>query len=139
MKISARNILKCKVESLTPGAVNEEVVLKLPNGAKITSIITKNSALNLNLKQNDEVFAIIKSSSIMFGLGELKISARNVLKGKIVSIKKGEVNVEACLDLGDGEIITGIITLNSVKKLDLKVGDDASAIVKSSEVMVGVE
>ena len=50
MKISARNILKCKVESLTPGAVNEEVVLKLSNGAKITSIITKNSVSNLNLK-----------------------------------------------------------------------------------------
>ncbi|MCZ6117340.1 TOBE domain-containing protein [Campylobacter ureolyticus] len=139
MKISARNILKCKVESLTPGAVNEEVVLKLLNGAKITSIITKNSALNLNLKPNDEVFAIIKSSSIMFGLGEIKISARNVLKGKIVSIKKGEVNAEVCLDLGDGEIITGIITLSSVKKLDLKAGDEASAIIKSSEVMVGVE
>ena len=139
MKISARNVLKCKVESLTPGAVNEEVVLKLSNGAKITSIITKSSVSNLNLKLGDEVFAIIKSSSIMFGLGEIKISARNVLKGKIVSIKKGEVNAEVCLDLGDGEIITGIITLNSVKKLDLKVGDEASAIVKSSEVMVGVE
>ena len=137
MKISARNLLKCKVESLTPGAVNEEVVLKLSNGSKITSIITKNSVSNLKL--GDEVFAIIKSSSIMFGLGELKISARNVLKGKIVSIKKGEVNAEVCLDLGDGEIITGIITLNSVKKLDLKVGNEASAVIKSSEVMVGVE
>lgn len=41
MKISARNMLKCKVENLTPGAVNEEVVLKLSNGTKITSIITK--------------------------------------------------------------------------------------------------
>jgi molybdopterin-binding protein len=67
MKISARNILKGKVKSIVPGMVNSEVVIELPGGAEITSIITKSSAENLKLKEGSDVYAIIKASSVMIG------------------------------------------------------------------------
>ncbi|WP_410509288.1 TOBE domain-containing protein [Methanosarcina hadiensis] len=65
MKISARNVLKGKVKSITHGAVNSEVVVELPGGTEITSIITKNSVEKLGLKEGNEVYAVIKSTSVM--------------------------------------------------------------------------
>lgn len=65
MKISARNVLKGKVKRIVHGAVNSEVVVELPGGGEITSIITKNSAENMNLKEGHEVYAVIKATSVM--------------------------------------------------------------------------
>lgn len=65
MKISARNVLKGKVKSITHGSVNSEVVVELSGGTEITSIITKNSVEKLGLKEGHEVYAIIKASSVM--------------------------------------------------------------------------
>lgn len=65
MKISARNVLKGKVKSITHGAVNSEVVVELPGGTEITSIITKSSAEKLGLKEGNEIYAVIKASSVM--------------------------------------------------------------------------
>ena len=65
MKISARNVLKGKVKHITPGAVNTEVILELPGGAEIVSIITKHSAEALDLAEGREVYAVIKASNVM--------------------------------------------------------------------------
>ncbi|MCC4765960.1 MAG: molybdopterin-binding protein [Methanosarcina vacuolata] len=67
MKLSARNVLKGKVKSIVTGMVNSEVVIELPGGAEMTSIITKASAENLKLKEGSEVYAIIKASNVMIG------------------------------------------------------------------------
>ena len=68
MKISARNILKGRIKAVKPGAVNTEIVIELPGGAEIVSIITKESADNLGLALGKEVYAIIKASNIMIGV-----------------------------------------------------------------------
>jgi molybdopterin-binding protein len=68
MKISARNILKGKVKKITPGSVNSEVVLELPGGQEITSIITKKSVENLGLAVGKPAYAVIKSSEVMIGV-----------------------------------------------------------------------
>ncbi len=68
MKISARNMLKGKVKSITPGAVNSEVVIELPGGQEIVSVITNGSADSLKLATGKEVYAIIKSSNVMIGV-----------------------------------------------------------------------
>jgi molybdate transport system regulatory protein len=67
----------------------------------------------------------------------MQISARNQIKGKIKSIKLGEVMAEVVIELGTGEEIVSAITRGSVESLDLKVGDDAVAIIKSTEVIIG--
>ena len=68
MKISARNLLNGRVKELTMGAVNAEVVVELPNGMEIVSIITKHSAESLGLEVGKEVIAVVKASDVMIGL-----------------------------------------------------------------------
>ncbi|MHC5307253.1 TOBE domain-containing protein [Bartonella sp. LJL80] len=68
----------------------------------------------------------------------MRISARNVLKGKIVEIKKGATTAHVRLDVG-GSIVTASITNESVDDLQLVVGKDAAAVIKSSDVMIAVE
>ena len=68
MKISARNILKGKVKTIKTGAVNDEIVVELPGGAEIVSIITKSSAEGLGLAPGKEVYAIIKASNVIIGV-----------------------------------------------------------------------
>ncbi|CAG0978511.1 Molybdenum-pterin-binding protein 2 [Gammaproteobacteria bacterium] len=65
MKISARNVLKGTVKSVTHGAVNSEVVVQLPGGAEVVSIITRTSAENLGLAVGKEVYAVVKASNVM--------------------------------------------------------------------------
>ena len=68
MKLSARNILKGKVKSILVGAVNDEVVLELPGGIEVVSVITKASAVSLGLKVGAEAYAVIKASSVMLAV-----------------------------------------------------------------------
>ena len=68
MKISARNILKGKVVKIIHGAVNSEVIIELPGGTRLVSIITNNSVENLGLTEGKEAYAIIKASNVMVGI-----------------------------------------------------------------------
>ncbi len=68
----------------------------------------------------------------------MKFSARNQLKGKITSVKKGPVSTEVVIDVNGIEVVSSI-TSGSCEALDLKVGDEAFAIIKASSVMVGKE
>lgn len=67
MKTSARNFIKCRVREIHQGIVSAEVVLELPDGQQIVSIITKNSVEELELKPGMPVNAIVKASSVMIG------------------------------------------------------------------------
>jgi molybdopterin-binding protein len=69
----------------------------------------------------------------------MKISARNQLKGKIKAVKPGSVMAEIVVELPDGQEIVSAITLTSAQDLNLRVGDDIVAIIKSTEVMIGKE
>jgi len=68
----------------------------------------------------------------------MKISARNVLEGKIVSINLGATTAHVRIDVG-GTIVTASITNEAVADLGLEVGKKASAVVKASDVMVAVD
>ncbi|MFX0071990.1 MAG: molybdopterin-binding protein [Candidatus Hermodarchaeota archaeon] len=68
-EISARNVLKGKVKRVTHGKINSEIVIELPGGIELTSIITRLSAERLQLKEGKEVAAIIKSTNVMLATG----------------------------------------------------------------------
>jgi len=68
----------------------------------------------------------------------MKISARNRLKGKIIEVKKGTTTAHVKIDVG-GQIVTAAITNESVDELKLAAGQSAYAIVKASDVMVGID
>jgi len=67
----------------------------------------------------------------------MEISARNKMKGTIDEITLGSVMAKVKINIGNGNIISSVITIESVADLKLKVGDEVYAIVKSTEVMIG--
>ncbi|HOP14495.1 MAG: TOBE domain-containing protein [Lentimicrobium sp.] len=69
----------------------------------------------------------------------MKISARNQIKGVITEIKPGVVTARVILDIGGGNRLSSVITMESVQELNLKPGDVVYAIIKSTEVMIGKE
>jgi molybdate transport system regulatory protein len=69
----------------------------------------------------------------------MRLSARNQLSGTILSIKEGVITAEVVVSLSGGEELVSVITMESVKSLGLKVGDQVKAIVKSTEVMIAVD
>jgi molybdopterin-binding protein len=69
----------------------------------------------------------------------MKLSARNVLKGKVVSVDKGKVTAVVRVDIGGGNVVTSSITIAALEELRLKKGSDVHAIIKASEVLLGVE
>ena len=67
----------------------------------------------------------------------MKLSARNQLEGKIVDVRKGQTTAHVRIEVGNGIVITASITNEAVDDLGLKVGDDAVAVIKASDVMIG--
>jgi molybdopterin-binding protein len=68
----------------------------------------------------------------------MKISARNVLKGRITEVKKGATTTHVLIDIG-GSVVTSSITNEAADELKLARGQSASAVIKASDVMVGVD
>jgi len=66
----------------------------------------------------------------------MRLSTRNQLKGTVKEIKRGSVNGEVTVDIG-GQMMTSSITLSSIDRLALKVGDAVVVIVKATDVMIG--
>ena len=68
----------------------------------------------------------------------MRISARNRLKGRIVEVRKGQTTAHVRIDV-NGTIVTAAITNEAVDELGLKVGQEAYAVVKASDVMIGID
>jgi len=88
MKIGARNMLAGTISKVTFGAVNAEVMLTLEGGGEVAAIITNDSAKHLGLKECLRAYAILKASWLILGKGldPKKLSARKMLRGKIVRV-----------------------------------------------------
>ncbi len=67
----------------------------------------------------------------------MQLSARNQLEGKITNVEKGAVMANIKIEIADPNVITAVITKESVEKLGLSEGDDVTAIIKSTEVIIG--
>ena len=69
----------------------------------------------------------------------MKLSARNQFQGTVVEIQDGAVNGVVKIDIGGGNVISAVITMASIRELGLEVGGKACAVIKASNVMVGVD
>jgi molybdate transport system regulatory protein len=139
MKTSARNQLAGKVTKVTRGAVNDEIELGLPGGQTIVAVVTHESTEALNLKEGSEAVALIKASWVMLMEDtNVKLSARNQLRGTVVSVTKGAVNSEVTLTVDGSTTIVSVITNQSADTLGLAQGQKAVAVIKASSVIIGV-
>ena len=141
MKISARNQLKGTVSAVSEGAVNGIVTIDL-GSTQIKADITMEAIKDLGLKEGMDAVAIVKASNVMFAAGTERvagISARNQIAGIVASVKKGAVNGHVAIETADGARIMGSITNEAIDELGLAEGGKALAIVKATDVIVGVE
>ena len=88
---------------------------------------------------NNTVFVCYNTETIKKGGNYMKLSARNQLKGKVVSIEKGAVNGIVRIELKGGDVITSTISMGAIGELGLEVGKEAYAVIKATSVMVGVD
>lgn len=138
MKTSARNQFAGPVVAVKEGVVDTEVTLELSPTLQLTAIVTRESAEEMDLRPGRDMLAFVKASSILLLVGEdQRISARNRFTGTVTRIQQGPVNAEVTLTLPGGRhVITAVITDDSVKRLDLVVGQSATAVFKASAVFL---
>ncbi|HEY4167544.1 MAG TPA: TOBE domain-containing protein [Reyranella sp.] len=140
MRTSARNALRGVIAAITPGEVNSEVTLRLGGDVEITAILTRRSVEDLQLAPGKPAIALIKSSFVILAKGDnVRTSARNQIAGVVSSHEDGAVNSEVGLDIGGGKTLTATITLESARGLDIKVGENVTALVKAPHVILAVE
>lgn len=140
MKISARNLFKGTISRLQPGAVNAEVAISLGGNDQLVAVVTMESLKSLELVEGAEVLAIVKAPWVLLMSDDsgIRLSARNQLRGTVKSIEAGSVNSEVVLTLDGGTEITSIVTREAVTELGLKPGAPATAVIKASNVILGV-
>ena len=140
MKLSARNVLSGTVTKISRGAVNAEVVLDLKGGPAVTAVITNGAVDSLGLKEGMAASAIIKASSVIVGtdLHDAKVSARNIMCGTVARVVDGPVSAEVDIEIGGGNTVSAVITHESAKNLGLKAGGHACALIKASNVIIGI-
>ncbi|MGX2038885.1 TOBE domain-containing protein [Methylocaldum sp. MU1018] len=140
MKASARNQFFGTVTDIHTGAVYAEVTVTLKGGDTIVSSITIESAQSLDIKNGDDVLALVKAPQVMIvkDFGGYRLSARNQLKGTVKRVQKGAVNSEVVIELAGGDSVAATITNESVESMALREGDSACALFKAGSVMLGV-
>lgn len=139
MKISARNQLEGTIVNVKEGAVNGVVSIEVGDET-VKADITMESIKDLGLQNGKKAWAVVKATSVMFATDKIAgLSARNQLSGTVVEVKEGAVNGHVSIELAGGARVSGSITNEAIESLGLKEGGKAVAIVKASDVMVGVE
>lgn len=137
--ISARNKIKGTIREVKEGAVNGIVKLETPKGHKVSATISMEAIRDLGLKAGKEATAVIKATEVMMANDFLKISARNQFRGKITEILPGAVNAIVKLDVDAEFGLSSTISLEAVKELSLKEGEEAVAVIKATSVMISVD
>lgn len=72
-------------------------------------------------------------------MGEMRISARNQIRGTVTAVKHDAVEAQVTMDIGGGQSMVSVITADSLANLGIRVGSKVVAIVKADNVMLGVE
>ncbi|HRQ81868.1 MAG TPA: TOBE domain-containing protein [Azospirillaceae bacterium] len=140
MKTSARNALRATVAAVREEDVGAEVSLDVADGVSLTSVITRDSLKELGLFPGRPCTALIKSSFVLFAVGEGGIvSARNRIPGVVARREDGKINAEIVLDIGGGKTLTGVVMTSSADELDLTPGRAATALIEPAHVILAVE
>jgi molybdate transport system regulatory protein len=102
-------------------------------GAKLTDL---GRSLLEEYRQVESYLSMVLSERSGLEVKALKLSARNQFKGKVVTVEKGVITAKVKVQVTMPVTITAVITKDAVEDLDIKVGDEVEAIVKSTEVMI---
>ncbi|HNT39673.1 MAG TPA: TOBE domain-containing protein [Rubrivivax sp.] len=138
LKTSARNQWAGTVSAIRAGAVNDEVEVLMPGGARINAIVTRESSDALGLRVTQPVIAMVKAPAVMLAtdLGDARVSTRNRLDGVVRSVRPGAVNAEVTIETGAGLCVVATVTQGSIEHLGLAPGRAVTALVAASDVLL---
>jgi molybdate transport system regulatory protein len=121
----------------------EEAIVETHKGGKSggggASLTELGKALVAEYTEAEDYMNNMLSGPSGLEVKKLKLSARNQLKGKVVAVEKGVITAKVKVEVKMPVTITAVITKESVEDLNIKVGDEVTAIVKSTEVMIAKE
>ncbi|GKT10423.1 molybdopterin-binding protein [Desulforhabdus sp. TSK] len=66
----------------------------------------------------------------------MRLSTRNILKGKVTEVKEGMVMAKVKVDIGNGNVVTALVSTDAVQELDVKVSEDIQVLIKATSVML---
>ena len=136
MKTSARNEIKGTITEIVKGQINSEVVLSVSDKVTLKSVITNDSVDEMELVVGETIYAIIKAPLVIVAKDKpTRISTRNIIETKVIEVKKGIVNGELKLAMGD-QTLTAVITEESIEDLEFNVGDTVYALIKATFIIL---
>ncbi len=140
VKTSVRNQLFGTVSAIAIGVVNAHVTVELAGGDSIIVAISMEMLNTSGLALGTDAVLLINSTDIALAVdnGNLSFSASNRLTCKIIRLQQDEVNCEASVLLPGGEILTSVITTQSLEKMALNMGKPVLAIFKANAPILGV-
>jgi molybdate transport system regulatory protein len=144
MKTSARNAFTGRVTRLVRDALLVEVELTTMAGLKIVAVITEESFNNLRLQEGSIATATVKAPWVVLALDEknghdISTSIRNKFPGTVSAVKTSNISCEVVVELSEGSRVCALVTMESVKNLDLKPGVNVLVMFTTFSVIVNVE
>jgi molybdate transport system regulatory protein len=140
MKTSARNQFAGTIVALHAGEMSYEVRLKLDDANELVAVITRESAETLGLSIGMEVYALVKSSSVLLMTDrDARTTARNYLWGEVSHLHTGTVNTEVVMTLPGGKSVCAVVTRESANRLDLTPGTPVCAVIDASAIILCVQ
>ncbi|ASM39734.1 TOBE domain-containing protein [Campylobacter sp. RM12327] len=139
MQIGARNQIQAKITDIKTGSINSLITAKTSCNKIFKATITAESEKNLDLKVGKEAYFIFKAINVIISKdNSLKFSAANQIIGKVKDIELGSVMSKIIID-SNGLEISSVITKESTQSLNLKQGDTVTAMIKATNIVVGVK
>ena len=139
MRLSIRNRLAATVQAVTTGPTMTTVVARLAGGQRVTAAITSDAADDLDLQRGQAVEVLIKSTEVSVALDDVgRMSIRNLFPGIVAAVDHGEVMTTVKIEIAGDDLLTAAITRESAEELGLQPGVAVTAMIKSTDVAVGV-
>ncbi|MEN9460167.1 MAG: hypothetical protein RIS84_187 [Pseudomonadota bacterium] len=140
MNSSARNQFLGTISTIKQDSINAEVIVTLPGGVKLTSLVTLESVTQLDLAVGKEVYALVKASQIILLTDlDMKVTARNNLAGVVKSILQGKVNAEVVLELEGGQLLKATVTEEALEEMKIELGKPLRGAFKANSVLLAIK
>lgn len=140
LRTSARNQYRGRITRIERDAIEGCVTLDIGEGVTLQATLSGDSLEEMQLHEGSMAMALIKADFVMLSPDpEVRISARNRLHGKLLSLIPGVVRSEVKLRLSPGRTLTALVTNASVAELELGTGQDCTALIKASHVIIAVD
>ncbi|SFG43645.1 molybdate transport system regulatory protein [Novosphingobium sp. CF614] len=138
LRTSSRNMLDGIVTAIVHGPVNAEIGLLVNDTIVIDALVSNSSVASLGLEPGGHAVALIKGSfiTLLDDVPGLRLSARNLIGGRVIECIDGDVECEVVLDIGGSRELSSIVTMHSARELGLQPGREILASFKASHVIL---